>query len=180
MSAYFSCRRTSSGRLQDTRRRCKIDHRLPSRLGVRSKPRAVMLILTIIMFGVASATFGMTVASWKRKQSSAYNPPLDRWGEITTFLPLINVCPQVFFVFTSRFGQRALINATPVHTERCDSHLEGLPHIGAKDEKVRYFVGLYNTMFVRFFVFNQSARSVFLPSSGGTHFYDSRCELANM
>lgn len=154
MSAYFSCRRTSSGRLHDSRRRCMVDHCLPSRLGVRSRPRAVMLILTIIMFGVASATFGMTVTSWKWKQSSAYNPPLDRWGEITTFLPLINVCTQVFFVYTSHFGHRALIQAAPVHTERRDSHVEGLPHIRVQDEKVRYLVGLYNTMFVRFFASN--------------------------
>lgn len=66
-----------------------------SRLRVRTKPRAVLLVLTIIMFGVASATFGMTVRSWKWKQSSTETPPIDRWGEVVTFLPLINVCSWV-------------------------------------------------------------------------------------
>ncbi|EIM83573.1 uncharacterized protein STEHIDRAFT_160151 [Stereum hirsutum FP-91666 SS1] len=84
------------------------------------------------MFGVASATFGMTVASWKRKQSSAYNPPLDRWGEITTFLPLINS----FGGPASYRGQRREAAASsPI----CD--IIYLPD-GARDWRWQFLIGM--------------------------------------
>lgn len=87
-----------------------------------------------------------------------------------------------FLCYTAHFRHRVLIIATLVRAERCDSHLEGLSHIRAKDAKVRHFVRLCNTMSVRFSVFKfiPSARSVFLSHSGGAQFDDCCCELADM